>query len=308
MLLPLVCAAPAWAASLTTSNVTATSADLTISDHSTAWYYKANAAPHSTCQGPVASGTTNKGLTGLTGNTSYTYKAYSDSGCGTELAAADAFLTKPAKPTGFTVTRSGSGELTLKATVGGAGTIDKWQFQQKTDGSFGNWTDVTSATTISLTHPVSNLTNGTAYTFKVRACNGNQSSGCNGVASDASTAIAPAAATLAASNVQSTTATLAIGIHTGNWYYKYTTPTGGACSSVVAAGTTTASLTGLAPFTSYTFKAYSDSTCATELTNDTSDAEFTTKIGKVTGVQVAPRHQSLAVSWNAVEGRTFLLD
>ena len=264
-------------ATLTASSVEATTATLTIGNYGAAWYHKYTTPTGGSCSSVVAAGTATADLTGLAGNTSYTYKAYSDSGCTTELATAAAFLTKPAKPTGFTVTRSGSGELTLKATVSGAGTIDKWQFQQKSGGSFGGWNDVTSATTVS-------LTNGTAYTFKVRACNGNQVT-CNGVA------------TLAAvvDSVQSTTA----------WYYKYTVPTGGACSSVVSSDTTTASLTGLTPFTSYTFKAYSDSGCATELTNDTSDAEFTTKIGKVTGLKVAPRHQSLAVSWNAVEGHTF---
>ena len=63
----------------------------------------------------------------------------------------------------------------------------------------------------------------------------------------------PAAAALSAHLVTATTATLSITIHTGNWYYQYTTPTGGSCSSAAVSGTST-SLTGLATGTSYTFK------------------------------------------------------
>ena len=75
---------------------------------------------------------------------------------------------------------------------------------------------------------------------------------------------------LAASNRTQTGATLTITNHTADWYYKYTTPTtpAGTCSSVVAAGTTTATVTGLTKGTEYTFKAYSDNQCtaAYELT------------------------------------------
>ena len=77
-------------ASLSVSNVGATKATLNLANHSGAWYYKANTG---SCEGPVSSGTTTKIPTGLTKGNSYTYKAYSDSGCGAELAAADDFYT-----------------------------------------------------------------------------------------------------------------------------------------------------------------------------------------------------------------------
>ena len=81
--------------SLTVSGVSATGATLTIDGHSAAWYYKADTAPHTTCQGPVTAGTKTKALTGLSANTSYTYTAYSDSACTTanEVATAAAFIT-----------------------------------------------------------------------------------------------------------------------------------------------------------------------------------------------------------------------
>ena len=79
--------------SLTASAITGTSATLTISGYTDAWYYKATSGPDTTCQGPVAAGTSSASLTGLTGGSSYTYSAYSDSGCSTLLATAAQFTT-----------------------------------------------------------------------------------------------------------------------------------------------------------------------------------------------------------------------
>ena len=94
---------------------------------------------------------------------------------------------------------------------------------------------------------------------------------------------APAAlaqtATLAASSVEDDTATLTLTNHSGDWYYKYTVPSGDTTCTVVSSGTYTASLTSLTPGTSYTYKAYSNNTCTTELTSDSTDAEFLTKPG-----------------------------
>ena len=77
---------------------------------------------------------------------------------------------------------------------------------------------------------------------------------------------------LASSNVSATGATLTIEGHSGDWYYKYTSPSGGTCSSSAVSGTnTTVTLT---PGTSYTFAAYSDSECSNLLATA---AAFTTK-------------------------------
>ena len=110
--------------------------------------------------------------------------------------------------------------------------------------------------------------------------------------------------TLAASDVEDDTATLTISGHTGDWYHKYTVPTSpaGTCSTVVSAGTDTASLASLVTATSYTFKAYSDNQCNTALTSDANDAEFLTKPGQVTGVSARPGNASLLVRWTALSG------
>ena len=174
---------------LAASSVTHNSATLTVGNYSGNWHYKANAAPDNTCKGPVS--TTTKNLTGLSGNTSYTYKAYSDSGCTTELAAASAFLTKPGKPTKPTATAgAGNGKLTLSSSVTGGGTLTGWKYAKSTD-DYASWSNI-SSTDKSLSYTVTGLTDGTKYQFKVRAVN---DSG-EGVASDASSAAQPKAKTL----------------------------------------------------------------------------------------------------------------
>ena len=78
---------------LSAGSIGATNAVLTIANHTGNWYYKADTGPHTSCSS-VQSGATAT-LTTLTAGTTYTYKAYSDSGCTTAnlLATASAFTT-----------------------------------------------------------------------------------------------------------------------------------------------------------------------------------------------------------------------
>ena len=256
---------------LTASSVEATTATLTIGNWTSDWYYKANAAPHASCSSAAVSATS-VDLTGLSSNTSYTYKAYSDSSCGTELASASAFLTKPGKPTKpVAASGGGSGTLTLTSSVTGSGALTKWQYKQKEgNGNYdADWTDITSTST-SLDHDITGLTDGTNYQFKVRAVNATG----NGADSDASDAAAPADETLTASSVTHNSATLTIGNWTGDWYYKANAAPHGSCSSEVT--TPGVNLTGLSTNTSYTYTAYSDSGCGTEVATET----LLTKPGK----------------------------
>ena len=169
-------------------------ATLAIGNHSRDWYYKADTAPYASCSAVVSSGTTSASLSDLSSNNSYTFKAYSDSSCTTELAAASALLTKPGKPTTPTVAAGvGSGQLTLSSSVTGTGTLTGWQYQQKegSDNDFGSWQDISSTST-TLSYTVTGLTDATNYQFKVRAVNATGES----AASDASTTTAPADETL----------------------------------------------------------------------------------------------------------------
>ena len=262
--------------SLSSSNVGTTTATLTIAGHAGDWYYKANAAPDTGCKGPVTGLT--KDLTGLSTNTSYLYVAYSDSSCtsGNQLATAPTFLTKPGKAATPTVaTNQGSGKLTISSSVTGNGTLSKWQYQQKasTDSDFGSWQNISNSTATSLSHTVGSLTDGTSYQFKVRAVN----TGGDGAASNASTARTPTAPTLGATSVQAATATLTIGKYNPAWHYKANAAPDNTCKGPVSAGTKTKSLTGLSGNTSYTYTAYSDSSCSTSLV---SSSAFLTKPGK----------------------------
>ena len=245
-------------ASLTASNYGGATATLTIGNHTGNWYYKANAAPDNSCKGPVSTASGN--LAGLSGNTSYTYKAYGDSACSIELATAGAFLTRPGKPTKPAATAgAGSGTLTLSASVTGGGTLTGWQYRQKEgSGDFGDWQDV-PVTSRRLSHVVAGLTDGADYRFRVRAVNATG----DGATSDASDIAQPSVETLTASSVTHNSATLTIGNHSGDWYYRADAGPDDSCTGPV--GTATVELAGLSPGMSYTYTVCSDSTCSTEL-------------------------------------------
>ncbi len=288
-----VAAAPA-DETLTVSNVTKNGATLTIGNYPGNWHYKHASGTCSTEQ----TGTT-ASVTNLAANTSYTFTAYSDS-CATAVATAVAFPTlppKPAKPTAMP--GAGNGKLTLASSVTGNADLRRWEYKKKPEnGNFDpDWTGV-DATSRTLNHVVSGLTDGTDYVFKVRAVN---ASG-DGEESDESASVMPVASTLTANSIEAATATLTIANHAGDWWYRYVSPAGGACSSKIDIGTLTASLVNLTPGTDYAFKAYGDKDCLVELA---SAPPFLTKPGKTTGVViVAALNEQLRVSWTDVRSAT----
>ena len=253
------------APTLSHSNYGQTTVTLTIGTYSGTWYYKYSSPAGGTCSSAVTGTTAN--VTGLTAGGTYTFKAYNDSACATQIAVTTAFDLIPPDPANLRVT-AGVESLTLNwnASTGATSYEARWRLS----GSTGSYTTRQSISGTSTT--ISSLTGGTTYEVGVRAVGVGPSSWTGATGTPASPV------TLTASNVRKTTATLTIANYTGtNWYYKYTTPTGGTCSAAQTG--TTASLTTLTANTAYTFKAYSDSGCATEVTSDTTDAEFTTASG-----------------------------
>ena len=230
-------------ATLTASAVTDTAATLTLTttNHTGNWYYQADAAPHTACTGPVTSGAT-ENLTGLTAGTAYTYTAYSDSTCTTAnlLATADAFTTHELTATSITATTA---TLTLTGHTG------NWWLKQTTPSSV-----TCTAGEADFSHALSSLTAGTAYTYTAYS-----DSGCT---TEIATASFTTPITLTASAITTTTATLTIAGNSGNWYVKETAPSTGTCSSAISGTTTSLSLTA---GTWYTYRAYSDSGCTTEI-------------------------------------------
>ena len=245
-----------WATpTLTASSVEATSATLGIANYSGNWYYKRTSPSAGSCSSAVSTATAS--LSGLDSGTSYTFKAYSDSSCtsANELDSAD-LLTKPGKVAGVSAT-AGNTSLAVSWTATTGAASYKIQWKSGTDDWDATNRQATSTTT---SKTLSSLTNDTAYTIRVAAVN---TTG-DGAWSDEASGT-PSAVTLTASNVTSGGATLTLAGHTAAWYYKYTAPSGGECSSAVSAGTAAATLTDLRGSTGYTFNAYSDSSCSTLL-------------------------------------------
>ena len=346
-LAPLIYPNPA----LTASSVGVTTATLNIAHHTGNWYYK-HTNTGATCDGPVSG--TSKDLTGLTANTSYTYSAYSDSGCTSAklLAAAAGFttlssvsnLTSTKHPTfessihsgqsaavAFTTGPNPSGYVLksvtapLKQASGTSGVI----FQLRAMKGTGQYTSTSQVSDASLANLSTATPTASTYTDTTVTCSG---SGCSLsrnttyfiVASnvDVGTGYSWAVSTsetetaqpsgngwsvgfghykqggrdsiwgsysdwnpaeivfatnpsLTAGSIAATSATLSIANHHEAWYYKATSGPHTSCQGPVSAGTSSASLTGLAINTSYTYSAYSDSTC-TNANKLATAAEFTT--------------------------------
>ncbi len=125
-------------------------------------------------------------VTGLTNGTAHTFMVRAVNASGSGAASDEKTATPlavPAKPTGFAAA-PGDGQVSLSWTDPGNSTISGWQYSYKTTGGYGDWTDVPDSTATTTAHIVTELTNGTAHTFRLRAVN---ASG-NGTASDEKTA------------------------------------------------------------------------------------------------------------------------
>ena len=206
--------------SVTVSNVSATTATLTLSWSGAAepkiQSYKSFSIPYSACTATKAA--TSISWNDLKSNTNYRFDLHKNMFCTDKLITAPRFKTFPGKPETPTVTTAGSGELVITSSVIGNPALDKWQYIKK-EGTAeweSTWKDIAISST-KLSHTFPDLTNGTEYQFKVRAVNSKTSpedfGGGTGAASDASTAVSPVGTTkpepsLVASNITHDTATL----------------------------------------------------------------------------------------------------
>ncbi len=86
----------------------------------------------------------------------------------------------PAAPTGLTAT-PGNAEVVLKWNDPSNAAITKYQYRQRpAGGSWGGWTDFAASDATTVTRAIVNLTNGTEYSFEIRAVAGTL----NGAASE----------------------------------------------------------------------------------------------------------------------------
>ena len=153
---------PAYAqtVSLASSSVTDTTATLTISGHTTAWYHKQTAPSAGTCSSVIAAGTDTASLTSLATGTDHTYTAYSDSTCTTanELASASfttagVVLSRPSliAPEGRTATYKVSlatlPSASVTVTLAASGSSDSDITFDTDSVTTGNQTTLTFTTT-----------------------------------------------------------------------------------------------------------------------------------------------------------------
>ena len=271
------------------SQVTATTAALSLSNWSAAWWYKGNQSG-ATCTS-VAAGTTTVNLGSLTAGTPYTYTTYSKDGCGSADAIGTAtFTTSPlakgrhAGKDFDTLNAAGNNNphglwsdgaamwvadpdddklyayqmmprLTASAVTDTAATLTlanragDWHYQADSGPDSTCQGPVSGAS-----EALSGLTGGTPYVYTAYSA-----SGCNNA--DKVDAVTVTAARLTAGSLATTTATLTLTGHTGNWWLKQTLPAGGTCTAGEA--DFSHALSGLTSVTAYDYAAYRDSTCTT---------------------------------------------
>ncbi len=211
----------------------------------------------------LAGTATTTDIIGLTNGTEYSFEVRAVNTAG-EGAAASVDATPdvvPAAPTDLTAT-VGNTQITLNWTLPtntGLGKIDNVQLRHKIKAAanWGTWRDLGSTTTTT----VPNLTNGTEYSFQVRAVN---TAGDGPAASvDATPDVVPAAPTNLTAAVGDTQITLTWGLPTNTGLAKIdnvqvrhkikTAATWGAWSNLAGTATTT-DVTGLTNGTEYSFE------------------------------------------------------
>ena len=263
---------------LTTSDIIANGATLNIDNYTGVWYYKATSGPDATCQGPVNG--TSEDVRGLTKGGAYTYSAYSDSGCTTLLATAAAFTT----PTIGVSNIGENGADLLMSNYSGT----QWWYDADTGP------DSTCKGPISTRNPVtlSGLTKGTPYNYTAYS-----KSGCANADFITSAYFTTTAVELTVSSITGTTATLNLAGHSSNWYYKANASPDNTCKGPVtnSSATSTKDLTGLTSGSTYTYEAFSDSTCTTANRLATATA-FTTGSSYATNLNSAKAGQSVISS------------
>ena len=193
---------------------------------------KLKAAPAASVTVSLATGfpanATSRDVTGLTQGKLYAFQLRAVNAVGSGPATAWVHSARlPAKPAGLTAT-PGDRNVTLAWTVPSPAepNITRWQYREGSN----SWTDIPNSTGTTTSHVVTGLTNGTNYTFKVRAVN----AGGDGPDSDSATAI-PGAAPAKPAGFTATPgdASVALAWTDPNnsaitaWEYRQTEPKGG---------------------------------------------------------------------------------
>ena len=235
---------------LIVENVKPTTARLRITNYSNAWWYSGGASNTTpgTCTS-VAAGIDVVELSNLTVDASYTYSAYSASGC----ASANLIDT-----VGFS-TLSDSALLSVEkigktfATLRVSGTTEAWSYiNTTTEPATGPCVNVSANIS---TSKITGLKNNVAYIYS--AYSGNKCGGRSSLLGRVSFNTLGDGVFLRFTDVEYTSATLILENHTGPWSYKYTN--NDTCTPVD--GTNIVRINNLKPNTRHYFQAYSTTNC-----------------------------------------------
>ena len=250
---------------LTAGGIVGTNVTLNLAGHAGNWHVKKTApTPAGDCSTAISG--TSHNLSGLTHSTAHTYTAYTDAACANAMAATT-FTTGA----GLTV----SGITDNGATLNLAGHSGNWRYQAD-QGPDTTCSSQQTGTTAAL----SGLTEHDTYTYTAYSDN-------NCAIAIAQITFTTTGDQLTVASITATTASLTLHNHTGGWWFQETSPATGTCT----AGETdfTNKVTGRIPGTAYTYKAYSNDTCTTEIASQT----FTTG-----GVSVSNLGESVNISAN----------
>ncbi|MEZ5205018.1 MAG: fibronectin type III domain-containing protein [Acidimicrobiales bacterium] len=257
-----------------------------------------------------ASTATSQTITGLTNGTAYTFKvaATTAAGTGTDSAASAAITprTVPGAPTGVTGI-AGNGQVVLSWTApasNGGSAITGYTVTPYIGATAQTATAFASTAT---TQNLSGLTNGTAYTFKVKATN----AAGTGADSSASGAVTPSAVPDAPTSVSGTPGNSSVQLSWtapasdgGSPITGYTvTPYIGATAQTPVtfnSTATTQAITGLTNGTAYTFKVRANNAAGTSLDSAASAAVTPRTVpGAPTSVTGTAGNTHVALTWTA---------
>ena len=252
-------------------------------------------------------------VTGLSNGAEYSFgiRAVNSVGTGLENFSDSAIPgTIPTAPRNLSA-EPGDTKITLEWTApasDGGNTIDGYEYQQKAGtNAYGSWTNISGADVNTTEHTVTGLTNGTSYTFKVRAKNpmGEGPASNEATATPVTVPTAPQSFTATAGNgsvrLDWTAPSSDGGSAIVRYEYRYKAGTGSFTSWATVPGsninTTRYNVTGLTNGTAHTF----------EVRAATATHKGVAASGTATPMAVAPdkpsvtvqgRPESLYVSWS----------
>ena len=221
--------------------------------------------------------------------------------------------TFPTAPRNLTA-ESGDTQVTLRWNApqsNGGDAIEEYQYQQKTgNGAFGSWTPITGSNANTTEHTVTGLTNGTSYSFKVRAKNtpgeGPGSNEVTAVPRTVPTTPQNFAATAGNGRVQLdwTTPSSDGGLPINRYQYRYKAGTGSFTTWANVPGsnvnTTTYTVTGLTNGTIHTFEVRAATASTFGVAASVTETPMADPPDKPS-VRVQGRDTALYVSWTVAD-------